>query len=70
MTFVIIGIIAVILIAIIAIYNGLVRSKTRVDEAWSDIKVQMKRRYDLIPNLVSTVKGYAKHEAEVLVDVR
>lgn len=50
----------------IAMYNSLVRLNVRVDEAWSDITVQLKRRFDLIPNLVSTVKGYAKHEAEVL----
>ena len=47
-------------------YNMLVRSRNRVKEAWSDIDVQLKRRYDLIPNLVNAVKGYAKHEAEVL----
>lgn len=50
----------------IAMYNSLVRLNVRVEEAWSDITVQLKRRFDLIPNLVSTVKGYAKHEAEVL----
>lgn len=56
----------VLLLAGVAMYNALVRLNVRVDEAWSDITVQLKRRLDLIPNLVSTVKGYAKHEAEVL----
>ncbi|HET7528964.1 MAG TPA: LemA family protein [Candidatus Saccharimonadales bacterium] len=51
------------------IYNGLVRAKVRTDEAWSDISVQLKRRYDLIPNLVNTVKGYAAHEKSVFEDV-
>jgi len=51
---------------VIGIYNTLVKMRTRVDEAWSDIDVQLKRRYDLIPNLVETVKGYAKHERETL----
>lgn len=50
-------------------YNGLVSARLRTDEAWSDINVQLKRRYDLIPNLVSTVKGYAKHESAVLDNV-
>src|SRR5688572_30912372 len=63
--FITLGIIALILIVGIGIYNSLVKSKVRVEEAWSDITVQLKRRYDLIPNLVNTVKGYAKHESEV-----
>ncbi|MBP9686387.1 MAG: LemA family protein, partial [Candidatus Doudnabacteria bacterium] len=62
-------ILAVIIIAAIGIYNSLIRSRNRVDEAWSDIEVQLKRRYDLIPNLVETVKGYAKQESSVLENV-
>jgi len=60
---------AVMLAWLIAVYNGLIRLKNRVDEAWSDIDVQLKRRYDLIPNLVNTVKGYAAHEKEVFEKV-
>lgn len=68
------GIIALIVVGVLAliiaiIYNGLVRAKVRTDEAWSDISVQLKRRYDLIPNLVNTVKGYAAHEKTVFEDV-
>ena len=59
----------VILLGIVLIYNSLVRAKVRVDEAWSDITVQMKRRFDLIPNLIETVKGYAKHERTVFEKV-
>lgn len=62
-------IIAVLVFALVAMYNSLVSSKNRVDEAWSDIEVQLKRRYDLIPNLVETVKGYAAQEANVLENV-
>ncbi len=66
-------VIIIILVAIalwgVAIYNGLIRLKNRVDEAWSDIDVQLKRRYDLIPNLVNTVKGYAEHERELFEKV-
>lgn len=66
---IVIGIIVLLVIASIAVYNGLIQSKNRTDEAWSDINVQLKRRYDLIPNLVSTVKGYATHESKVFEDV-
>jgi LemA protein len=66
---IVIGIIVVIAILIVLMYNGLVRAKNRTDEAWSDITVQLKRRYDLIPNLVNTVQGYAKHEKTVFEDV-
>lgn len=59
---------AVLLIGIILVifYNSLVKRRVRTEEAWGDIDVQLKRRYDLIPNLVNAVKGYAKHEAETL----
>ena len=69
MIWIILAVVAVIVIALIAMYNGLVRANVRVDEAWSDITVQLKRRYDLIPNLVSAVKGYAKHEKGVFEEV-
>jgi LemA protein len=59
---VILVVIAVIAVSIIAIYNSLVRRRNEVDNAWSQIDVQLKRRLDLIPNLVETVKGYASHE--------
>jgi LemA protein len=54
----------VVLLYIMVVYNGLITLRNRVKEAWSDIDVQLKRRYDLIPNLVETVKGYASHEKE------
>ncbi len=60
---------AVIIVWAISSFNGLVSRKNRVAEAWSDIEVQLKRRYDLIPNLVETVKGYAAHEKSVLENV-
>lgn len=67
--YVITGIAVVIGIYFWSTYNGLVRLNVRVDEAWSDITVQLKRRADLIPNLVEAVKGYAKHEKEVFENV-
>jgi LemA protein len=66
---VILGILAVIILWIIFTYNGLVRLRNRTKEAWADIDVQLKRRYNLIPNLVETVKGYAAHEREVFEKV-
>ena len=66
---IVLAVIAVLIIAIIGMYNALIRLKVRVDEAWSDIDVQLKRRYDLIPNLVETVKGYAAHEKTTLDSV-
>lgn len=66
---VIFAIIAVVILSLIFIYNGLIRRKNRTEEAWADIEVQMKRRYDLIPNVVETVKGYMSHERNVLENV-
>ncbi len=62
-------VVALIGLWLIAVFNGLIGLRNRVDEAWSDIEVQLKRRYDLIPNLVNTVKGYAKHEDSVFTKV-
>jgi LemA protein len=62
-------IIVVVAIILIGLYNSLIRSRNQVDEAWADIEVQLKRRYDLIPNLVNTVKGYAAQESGVLEKV-
>lgn len=64
--YVAIGVAVVLLLAGIAIYNGLVGKKVETENAWSQIDVQLKRRHDLIPNLVETVKGYATHEKETL----
>ena len=61
--------IGAIVVIVIAMYNGLVRLRVQCDNAWSDIDVQLKRRYDLIPNLVETVKGYAGHEKDTLEGV-
>lgn len=66
---VIIVLVILIVVYIIGIFNSLITLKNRSDEAWSDIDVQLKRRYSLIPNLVETVKSYAKHEKKVFTDV-
>jgi LemA protein len=63
------GVVVLLLLFLWTTYNSLVKTNIRAEEAWSDITVQLKRRMDLIPNLVSTVKGYAKHEAETLEKV-
>lgn len=62
-------ILALIILVFIGIYNNLIRKKNRVKNSWSQIDVQLKRRYDLIPNLVETCKGYMKHESETLENV-
>jgi len=66
---IVLAIVVVIVVWLIAMYNGLITRKNRVEEASSDIDVQLKRRYELIPNLVNTVKGYAKHERETFEEV-
>lgn len=66
---IIIAVIVVIALFVWATYNSLVTLRVRVEEAWSDINVQLKRRLDLIPNLIETVKGYAKHESSVFTAV-
>lgn len=67
--YIVLIVVALIAIGLIAMYNSLVVLRNRVKEAWSDIDVQLKRRYDLIPNLVQTVKGYATHENETFEKV-
>jgi LemA protein len=66
---VILGIIVVVIFWVVLSYNGLVRSRNEVDNSWAQIDVQLKRRYDLIPNLVESVKGYMKHERELLENI-
>jgi len=66
---VVLGLLAIVGIYLWATYNSLVTLNVRVDEAWSDITVQLKRRADLIPNLVDSVKGYATHESKVFENV-
>lgn len=67
--YIVLAIIVILVIWVVASYNGFVTLTQRVKEAWSDIDVQLKRRYDLIPNLVETVKGYAAHESGTLTKV-
>ena len=67
---IVVGVIVVLIVLVLILsYNGLVRLRNRIDNAWSQIDVQLKRRYDLIPNLVETVKGYAAHERGVFEQV-
>ena len=66
---VVLAVVVLTALYVVGVYNGLIVLKNRVQEAWSDIEVQMKRRYDLIPNLVETVKGYAKHESSTFEKV-
>jgi len=66
---ILLGIVALVAVVVIGIYNSLVTLRTRCEEAWSDIDVQLKRRFDLIPNLINTVKGYATHEKAVFENV-
>ena len=66
MTWIILGVILFVVLWLVAIYNGFIKLVTRAEEAWADIDVQLKRRYDLIPNLLESVKGYMAHEAGTL----
>jgi len=66
---VLVGVVILIIVWFVSIYNSLIILRTRTEEAWADIEVQLKRRYDLIPNLVNTVKGYAVHEKEIFENV-
>src|SRR2546427_431314 len=66
---IVLGVIALAVLYVWSLYNGLVSLKAHIEEAWSQIDVQLKRRADLIPNLVETVKGYAKHEKSIITAV-
>lgn len=69
MVYIILAIIILLAIYVISIYNNLVKSRQRVRNAWSQIDVQLQRRFDLIPNIVSTIKGYVKHEESTLTKI-
>jgi LemA protein len=66
---IVLGVIVLLIFWIISLYNGMVGNKIKIDNAWSDISVFLKKRFDLIPNLVNTVKGYAAHESQTLEKV-
>jgi LemA protein len=68
-TYIVIGIVVLAVLYLWSLYNGLITESTQIDEAWGQIDIQLKRRTDLIPNLVETVKGYAKHEKKVFEEV-
>jgi LemA protein len=68
-TFIILAAAAAVAVWLVAVYNGLIRLRNRTEEAWSDIDVQLKRRHDLIPNLVASVKGFMQHERELLENI-
>lgn len=67
--YILIAVVLVIALFVISVYNSLVKGRTLVDEAWSGIDIQLKKRYDLIPNLVETVKAYAKHESKTFEEI-
>jgi len=67
--YIVLAVVAIVLVWLVALYNGLIKLRNRTDEAFSDIDVQLKRRYDLIPNLMETVKGYMTHEAGTMQKV-
>jgi LemA protein len=66
---IIIGVVGILLLWTIALYNGMIRMRNNVNKEWHNVDVQLERRYALIPNLVETVKGYAKHEQETLTKI-
>lgn len=68
-TFIVLIVLGLVVVYVVILFNSLVQLRNRVSEAWSDIDVQLKRRYDLIPNLINTVKGYASHESGVFQKV-
>lgn len=69
LTYIILAVVVVVVLWLITLYNGLVKMNNRAKEGWSDIDVQLKRRHDLIPNLVNSVKGYMTHERELLENI-